>query len=320
VYLTGKILVRTFVAFILNFSIQIANTSSQETPKAIPTQSNAGRIITAPAGTLVELRFAQAVVGRGGSRARQDAQNDETPEAEVGDKVRLVVAADVRIAGIVVIAKGALAQARVTKVKSVLTSFSSGIGLNLESVEDVAGQKVPLRPTSVGTPRTVMVVVKKNTVGVVAQPEPEGASHLLSGEFSSSLSSIPAGTRMNAYLNDDVIVDGNRLQQPADPNGPASITFFRVRERTRSAVAISCNGRRLGRVGVLQYLTIEVPPGRYSCQANGQRSLEIAAEANAEAYVWIVLQHGKADLVSVSVGEGEDGIADSEPVIESPRF
>jgi hypothetical protein len=322
VYPTGRFLSlsQALVVLALTFAFQLTE-AQRETLKTAQALTNAGRIITIPEGTLIELRFAQAVVGRGGSRARRDAQNDETVEAEVGDKVRLVVAADVKIAGIVVIEKGALAQATVTKVKSDLTSFSSGIGLNLESVDDVTGEKLPLRPAAVGAPRTVMLVVKRTTSGVVAQPEPEDGPHLLSGPFrSTGLASVPAGTRIYAYLNEDVSFDADKLQQAPKPNGPATITFFRVRERTSSAITISCNGRKLGRVGVLHYLTAELPPGWYSCQADGQRTLEIAAEANAEYFVRIVLQHGEASLVPVSVGEGEDGLADSEPVIERPKF
>lgn len=46
-------------------------------------------------GTPVEMRFAQAVVGSG-SNARRDAEDQETPQAEPGDKVRLVAAGDIR--------------------------------------------------------------------------------------------------------------------------------------------------------------------------------------------------------------------------------
>src|SRR4051794_17164274 len=87
-------LTATLIAVLLSFSLSAQLRTGSTAPP-----SNAS--ISVPDGAPVEMRFAQAVVGSG-SNARRDAEDQETPQAEAGDKVRLVAAGDVRIRGVLI--------------------------------------------------------------------------------------------------------------------------------------------------------------------------------------------------------------------------
>lgn len=288
-----------------------------QSPRTEINPAKATQTITIPDGTPVEMRFAQAVVGKGG---RRDAENDEMPEAEAGDKVRLVVAANVRVSSVTVIAKGAIGQATVTKVKGEFSSFSSGLGITLDWVEDVDGQKLPLRPTPTGEPRTILLLIHRTQAGVLAGPEPETTGRTLTGAFrSSGLRSAPAGTRIFGYLQGAATLDAAKTPGvPASPDDPAAVTFYRLKERPYVPVRIACDGKEIGSLEALQYLTARMVAGKHLCRAGNEKALEFVVAPRDERFIYVELQKQIFTLVLVSVGEGEDGIANSEPVKRKP--
>src|SRR5215472_7967158 len=96
---------------VLSWSQQTRRESNAQTSSATPSQ------ITIPDGTLVRLRFAQPLRGKVPCLwKRPPCGSSVVPEAKAEDSVRLVAAADVRVDEYIVIAKGAIGKATVTKV------------------------------------------------------------------------------------------------------------------------------------------------------------------------------------------------------------
>jgi hypothetical protein len=272
-------------------------------------------------GTTVEMRFAQAVVGSG-SRARRDAGDDETAQADPGDKIRLVSAADVRVGSVVIINKGSIGQATVTNVKSTLRSFSSGIELRLDWIEDVEENKIPVRATALGPAHSVMIVVQPSTAGIVAAPESAGMVQLLIGEFrNAGMESIPAGTRIFGYVDGDVTLDVSKLQDISrQTKTPASLTIYAMNHRhskSGNKFAIVCDGSRLGEIAPQQFVVFDIAPGQHTCQLHEHQSLTFIAAPGSEYFFRIVPEEGT--LKAVSVGEGEDSVAGLEFVRFEPR-
>jgi hypothetical protein len=290
-----------FLAFVLP--------SLGQTGSITESPSNARKILV-PDGTRIELRFAQAVVGRG-SYARRDAQDSETAQADPGDKVRLVAAGDVRVGGVVIVAKGSIAQATVTAVKSTLRSFSSGIGLRLDWVQDTNENRLPLRATEDGKTENVMLVVRRTSTGVVAQPEGKGKSRVLTGEFrSAGKDSIPVGARMLGYIQGSVSFDADQAPKTLDLTAPAEVTIYQMKDKANAQLSVECDGRLVGRVGPRQFLTLNLAAGGHRCALPDHPGLELVAEPGSEYFLRIVPADGI--LKNVSVGEGEDSIAGFE--------
>jgi len=268
--------------------------------------------MSVPDGTPVEMRFAQAVVGSG-SNARRDAEDQETPQAEPGDKVRLVAAGDVRSGGVLIVAKGALGQATVTQVKSTLRTFSSGIRLQLDWIEDTNGKRLPLRATATGTPQGMMMFVRKTSAGVVAGPERKGKVQSLTGEFrNAGKESIPAGTRIVGYVQGSVPFEIRKAGGTSLDQALATLTVYRLTGGSGEATAITCDANQIGIVGAQRYLVSNLPAGKHSCHAGAGKTLDLVLDADGEYFARIDAK--EMSLTVVSVGEGEDAIAGLEQV------
>jgi hypothetical protein len=68
----------------------------------------------------------------------------------------------------------------------------------------------------------------------------------------------------------------------------------------------------------LQYLTARMTSGKHSCNVGNQGALEFVVEPGEERFIYVELQKQIFTLALVSVGEGEDGTANSEPVKRKP--
>lgn len=280
--------------------------------KSRPPALGSSQIVSIPDGTPIEMRFAQAVVGSG-SRARRDAEDQETPQAELGDKVRLVATSDVRLGSLVAVEKGAIGQATVTQVKSPLRSYSSGIRLQLDWIDDVNGQRLPLRATATGTPQGVMMFVRKTSSGVIAGPERRGKMQSLTGEFrNSGKESIPAGTRIVGYVQASTLFEIKDARGPALDQALATLTIYQLRGGSSEATTITCDGNQVGMVGAQRYLVLNLPPGKHSCHVDTGKELNMVLDADGEYFARIEAKD--MGLKAVSVGEGEDAIAGLEPV------
>jgi hypothetical protein len=145
----------------------------QEKPAAGSTDTNqtGGTQITIPDGTPVRLRFAQPLRGKVPCLWKKPPCGSSiVPQAKPEDTVRMVSAADVRLDGYVVIAKGAVGEATVTKVWHPFMALT-GLALRLDWVEDVTGKHVPLRIEKNGKQEPFTVQVESTTKGMIARKE-----------------------------------------------------------------------------------------------------------------------------------------------------
>jgi len=267
-----------------------------------------------PDGTPIELRFAQAVVGRG-SKARADSGVRYVPVAEQGDKVRLVCTTNVRVGQEIAFPKGAIGEATVTKVKNPMASFSyAGIALRLDWVEAVDGQRLPVRASVKGATDDFMVQVIESDSGTIAGPNVHENHNigqaLYHGFVSTKLKqSIPVGARILGFVDGNAKVDVGKNQKGLETRAVLpTLTVFQKRTKgPLRAVVITCDDRPLGRIGYDQYLTVTLSLGRHSCwsEQNTRSTLEMRG---GSAY-FLRIDTKTQVLTVVSEGEGEDSIA-----------
>src|SRR5262249_45031232 len=122
----------------------------------------------------------------------------------VGENLELEVADDVRIAGVVVIAKGSVGNAAVTGLHAgVNGGAGGGIDVNLRSVPLFDGRVVPVRAT----------------------PErPVRDSQALVVSSASQDASIAPGTFVTAFIEGDQLLDLSRMRAAAGPRQELKIT------------------------------------------------------------------------------------------------
>lgn len=117
--------------------------------------------------------------------------------ARVGENLDLEVAEDVRISGVVVIAKGSVATGEVTGVRAGLGSSRIGkVDISLRSVTLADGQIVPIRST---------------------KDAPTHSDQAMIISSSSQDASIAPGTTVTAYINGKQPLDMSRLRAAGGP-------------------------------------------------------------------------------------------------------
>ena len=279
--------------------------------------------IIIPDGTPVEMRFAQPV------RGKMIDPVDVGTEAQPGNTVRLVAAADVRIGELVVIAEGAVAQATVTTVKRPLTTLvATGLGLQLDWVEDVTGTHVPLRVSPKGEPQPFMVQVLSTPGGVIARPETLRGD--VAGKNAVDFSLlwrarlyVPAGTRITAYVYGSPALDRARVEEVQAQasfyqlQSTADVTIYRTKGHGRERPRVLCDGNLGRQIGEREFIHLDMPAGKHSCQIENQTPKEITVEAGHEYYLHMQRSGSSWDLKQVTVGEGEDSIENADPAPES---
>src|SRR5215472_12615742 len=265
---------------------------AQEATGTAPAVAEPGpnpRVVTVPDGTPVEMRFAQAV------RGKMLNPVDVGAEAQSGDQVRLVAASDVRIGNLIVIAEGALAQVTVVKVKRPMTSLNAtGLGLQLDWVEDVTGAHLPLRILPKGKPEPFMLKIISGSAGVVARPETlrsdlAGKDAVAFNEIWRTRSYIPAGTRFMVYVHGEAVLDAIKVEQAQDRvsfsqfDTTADLTIYRTKGHGSDRPRILCDGNLVGRIGERQYLHMDLAPGTHTCQVENRRPREVTVQVG-QAY------------------------------------
>ncbi len=272
-----------------------ATEGTSQTPTAgspVPPPHPERRLVI-PDGTPVHFRLVRGLLAAGAV--------PKAPVTKPGDAVRLVVASDVRIAGQIVIARGARAEATVIAawgatenppaevalfgLPGVMTGW---VELRLEWVETVTGDGVLLRAEL--EKRSKPVKFKKPFV--------------------------PAGKRLKGFVDGEVSLPEEEVKQaqgrlPA-PNPKAVLTIYRTGGQKEFRPWISCRETKLAQLGERQYLTVALAPGKHSFRAEQKESLELVAEAGQDYF--LRLKSRKLKLVDVT--EGEDAVAELEPVLE----
>lgn len=283
----------------------------------------ASQVVEIPDGTPVRLRFAQPLRGRVPCLWKPNCLSSQFPPAKVNEKVRLVAGADVRLNDLVVVAKGALGQATVTKVWHPFMALT-GLALQLDWIEDVTGQQLSLRIAKQGKAKPFTVEVLATSGGMVAQPETLHGDLMGHDAIDASLiwrkkNWIPAGTRVLGFVHGSVSRDLATVRdaQALLPvsNDVADITVYRTKgENGRPRVI--CDGKEIGQIGASQYLVFELAPGKHGCQAESQAPPTELTVLGGEEY-FLSLQasvSGSWELKRVDIGEGEDIVAGLEPV------
>lgn len=284
-----------------------------------------------PDGTPIHFRLAQPVRGVTRTLIRYKVYSRE------GDIIRLVAADDVRVKGMVVVPKGAIGQATVTKVDipnmapsgsyhtgsavELLIPKTGDVSLQLDWVQDVTGEQVLIRalPKGESKPFTMSVVAEHG--GMVVRParlkrDLTGIFHLRAW--------APTGTRLTAYVDGATGIDPDDVKQAQallpvpDENG--ILTIYRTKGQGAEQINVFCDEKEVATLGEHQYVSLEVTPGKHSCRS-GQKNKTTEFTAGPGEQYFLHLRHkataGAWELEAVGVDEGEDGTANAEMVAEN---
>jgi len=303
-----------------------------EHPKEVPPNepTNPNGIFEIPDATPIRMRLAQSVHGITRTLVKIKVYSHE------GDKVRLVTADDVRVNGVVVIPKGARGQATVTNVQVPgLTSsgnFQKGmaidlfipktgsVSLELDWVEDITGSKVGLRALPTGESKPFVMTVYSENGGMVVRPA--GFKREMKGLFAGHLRPwAPTGAHITAYVDGATGIDPEDVKQSQEllpvPNENGILTIYRTKEQITEHVQVFCDAKEIATLGVLQYVSVEVTPGKHNCRVGQEKPLEFAAQAGEQQFLHVHRKSAKIwELLQVGLDEGEDGTANGEIVEE----
>jgi hypothetical protein len=292
---------------------------SAEAAQSVNTSGAMAPAISIPDGTPVEMRFAQAV------RGKMLNPVDVGVEAKQGETVRLVAAGNVWVAKKVVIAEGAVAQATVTQVKRPLSTLvATGLGLQLDWIEDVTGTHIPLRILQKGGPEPFMVQVVSTPGGAVARPETLhgdilGRNALDVSQIWRDRYYIPAGTRLMAYVQGAQVLDPAKVEGAqsqvtySEFSTTADVVIYRTKGHGRDRVRVRCDENFGRAIGEREYIRLDLPAGKHRCRIENHSPQELAVEPGQEYFFQLRRSGVGWELKSVTVGEGEDSIENADP-------
>lgn len=325
--------VKSFAAITLwaTFFGLAPTTRAQALPEPPQTAASATpQIIVIPENTPVQLRFAQPVRGMVPGRWGR-----VSVEAKAGDKVRLVVVNVVRENGLVVINKGAIGQATVNRVwlpskthdryGNDTSRPQTGLSLQLDWIESVTGQQIPLRVSPSGEPRPFTVEVLSKDGGLVARPDSMRRDLIQVATFMNLLTMfhlrtwIPVGTRLQAFTLGTTAINAAEAKQAqallVASNVNGILTVYRKKGQRDTHTHLFCDSKEVGTLGELQYTILDLTPGAHSCHVADGRPSDLTVIAGEEYFIH--LRHGAFsgwELKLVNMSEGEDAIAGMELV------
>ena len=290
------------------------------TPLIAAAQETAPKVVVAD-GTPVELRFIRPILGMSRSMLIFDDVNRQM-QAHPGDKLSLIVAADVKVGDKVVIPKGSMAFATITGVglpnpKVVETA----IDMKLDYVKSVTGEKIDLRQVPKGKPKSFEIEVFTTKTGVQARPH--DLKRDLFGAFSQTYlikmikqkEWVPAGTRFTAYVHGDALLDAMAVERAQSmlptQNATALVNIYRVKGEKDQFVPVFCDESSVGEIGARQYVAVNVASGKHVCRAEKGKSAEFSVNPGDELYFYMQYRtlSGDWELKPVTVSEGEDAIS-----------
>lgn len=304
-----------------NLSVSGSLTQETQANPPAPEPNTPPQVVAIPDGTKVELRFVQAVRGKSVSK-----NANLVPGAKAGDTVRLVATVTVSVNGLVVVAKGAIAQATVTKVAT-FSLAPTGLKLRLDWVEDVTGRRVPLRTTERGQQEATGIQVLSDKGGLVAFGTTTRGTFF--GRYTLDPSYlwrfrmwIPVGTRILGFVHGAVPLDLGEVREAQAllplVNAEAMLTIFRGKGQKDHGVRVFCDGQKATELGAQQYSILELKPGRHSCRPENEKAVEFAAQPAEEYFLRLhsPALSGGWELERVSAAVGEDAIANAKPAAE----
>src|SRR5262249_27729925 len=284
------------------------------------------QIVTIPKGTPIPMRFAQAVWGFPISPFISDPPR---PPFRVGDKVRLVAAADVSAGGQLVVRKGSLGQATVVGIWTPNRKHpSTGIDLQWDWIKTIDDQQVAIKPFLKRKRKVWPLDVYSDQGGFYVNQEEDSVGKILFKAFTYQYAVqdlkkklwVPTGTRITGYVEADVPLYAARLAEAQSrfpmPNSTALLTIYRVKGHKEKRLDVVCDGKAAGQLGERQYLVLDLGPGMHSCQTEKFDPFEFSVSAGREYYLYL-RSHALTDkwtFESVETPVGEDGIAEAELV------
>ena len=306
------------VGFICFAVLAQAQQPTETTPTGDRSEAKAP-VISIPDGTPVEMRFAHAV------RGQMLNPVDVGVEGKEGEPIRLVAATNIWVEKKVVIAEGARAQATVSTVKRPLSTLvDTGLGLQLDWIEDVTGAHIPLRILQKGRSEPFMVQVVSTPGGALARPETLrgdllGKNALDVTQIWRDRFYIPAGTRIVAYVHGTQALDAMKVEE-----AQASVTFsesptdgdvviYRTKSHSRERVRVHCDERFSRSIGEREFIRLNLSAGKHRCQIENQSPLELMVEAGREYFFHLRRSSRAWELRAVTAGEGEDSIENGDP-------
>src|SRR5437763_12230398 len=297
--------------------------TAQDTPTAT-------RTLTIPDGTPVELRFMETIRRRPAVNHPVQSSVPAADEVLPGDIVRLVVAANLRIEGRVVIAKDAIARARVTgglgPGYTGKGNGESGLFLQLEPAPGINGIEIPLRAFKNGGQEPFYARVWKGSHGSIVHPAkiPRLMAHLPNfGDappFGES-SLILAGTRITAFVHGAAQLDRQEVEQ-AQAQLPASgaaglVTIYRMKDGNHNRPSVMCDGEQVAQIGEQQYAIRELTPGAHTCQIEGDKPTPITVLACEEYFLRLHPRGKNWELKRVEAADGQVALATSQMITGS---
>ena len=211
-------------------------------------------------------------------------------DAKVDDKVDFEVIEDVKVGDTVVIQRGGMAIATVTEARPRRRLGRSGkLNMNIDYVQLVTGDKVPLRAVKGGTggTRTAAMTGAMVATGIVFFP----AAPLFLFMKGKNIE-IPKGTEISAYIAADTPLDPTRFAaKPAIPQAAAETSVTKVSLTEGSiliksdpdAAEITINGNFVGTTPS----TIQLKPGDHTVliQKTGFKSWQKTMSVSAGSSV-----------------------------------
>ncbi|HTP70252.1 MAG TPA: hypothetical protein VMJ35_15185 [Dongiaceae bacterium] len=318
-------------------------TATAQEPAASLSEKSA--TIEIPDGTKVEIRFAESVWGTG--TLFHPRQNHAAP----GQTVRLVVAEDLVLNGKVVLRKGSPGQASIETVwepsytPQTGTEFCTCLSLKLDWIKSIddeevlvrAHDKPDLKAREKDKPQLFSLEVNTTHTGTVAKPVPFGFDFLKPGNFTKEYLSfisgrtavrtlhqkdwIPIGTRMTVFTEGVNVLNAEKINEAQDllpaVNENATVMFYRTKGQKNDWPIVTCDSDELGAIGLKQFLSLEMTPGKHTCFVDPKNPFEFSVVAGQECYIYLHSSSlGSWHLSMVSNQEGEDGVAAAEPATE----
>ena len=185
------------------------------------------------------------------------ARNISSKDAKVGDRVDFEVVEDVKVKDTVVIRQGALAFATVTKAQPKRRLGRSGkLDINIDYVQLVTDEKVPLRATKGGSggTRTTAMTGAMVAAGILFFP----AAPLFLFMKGKNIE-IAKGTEVTAYIAADTALDRSRFNETAKQEAaaaPAATTSSVSVSSTPSGADITIDDKFMGTTPSLVQLTV----------------------------------------------------------------
>ena len=279
-------------------------------------------------GTEVDLRFTKAVWGYGTDRHSRGFH------AQRGDVVPLVVAADVFVAGEIVIHKGSPAQATVRNIwkpwrdRNGVAQICVCISLEFNWVRSLDAQELPLRYAAKEGKKagSFAVNVESTASGSVAEPYSFhlGMKDVATLGFNKSSVHrrdwIPPGTRVTAFIDQDQTLDSLKIREVQGnlplPNENGLVMIYTTKGHKNARPLVSCDARDVAQLGSKQFVTLEMNPGEHACRVEQGEALSFSVFGGHEYYFSLHYNELSRSwgISAVNNYEGEDGVGSAEGV------